>query len=92
MEKAFISTLGGDLPILIEQGDDNGFVFFADIDIPTGIRLFFKDSKAVNSERIKLPSIIILEKAKVDKGYRYQAIMHQRCFDFNQWEKLHRRK
>lgn len=91
LKEAFISTFSGDHPITIIQENEGHFIFTAGLEIPIGVKLFLKDPELIQKGVIKLPAFKIIEKNVTENCYQYEAIMERQEFDFEEWEKSHRR-
>lgn len=88
---AFIKTVFSSHPIVIESMTDDSFVFLSDSEFPLEIPFFLEDPEEVVNGMIRMKKFEIVESHRSDNQYRYQAVFPKRNFNFEEWEKKHKR-
>lgn len=88
---AFIKTAFSDFPIVIETMTDEGFTFISDSEFPLNVPLFMEDSEQVAAGMIRMKNFEIIESQRFEHQYRYQAVFRKNKFNFEEWEKTHKK-
>lgn len=92
LREAFISTLHSDRNITIESINDEHFFFVTDHEIPVQTFLFLKDPEALEKGVKKLQKFEVIEVQKMKGSFRYYGVFVKNEFDFDEWEKKHKKK
>lgn len=89
--EAFITTVFSNYPIVIESMTDESFTFVSDSEFPLEIPLFLEDPEQVVDGMVRMKKFEIIESHQIENQFRYQAIFRRNTFNFEEWEKKHKR-